>query len=123
MIYEQMQDHCAAKLRELQTEETYRARVIKVLNQKQTYYSPKLNEVAAMLNISPRTLQRKLQEEHTSYQDILEAHQVEIASQLLRQPHTQIKEVAFALGFNNAQSFSRAFKRKLGISPTEMKGR
>jgi AraC-like DNA-binding protein len=122
MIYEQMQELCTTKLRELQTQETYTARVIKVLNQKQSYYSPKLNEVAAMLNISPRTLQRKLQEENTSYQDILESHQIEIASQLLRQPHTQIKEVAFALGFNNAQSFSRAFKRKLGMSPTEMKG-
>ncbi|RYD56712.1 MAG: AraC family transcriptional regulator [Sphingobacteriales bacterium] len=121
MMYDEMQKLCVQKLSELQAQTSYTGRVAQILNSKQTYYAPKLDEAAAMLNTSARTLQRKLKEEHTTYQQVLEAHQIEIASQLLKQPGTRVKEVAFALGFTSLQSFSRAFKRKLGISPTQLR--
>lgn len=120
LMYEEMQQLCSNKLRELEEQTNYSGKISRILNSKQTYYSPKLNEIAGMLNISPRTLQRKLKEEHTTYQDILEDHQVTMATQLLKHPGVKVKEVAFALGFNSLQSFSRAFKRKLGISPTRL---
>lgn len=120
LMYEQMQQLCNDKLRELQHTAGYTSRVLQILNSKQTYYSPKLDEVAAMLNMTARTLQRKLKEEQETYQSILERYQADLALQLLKQPGTKVKEVAFALGFNSLQSFSRAFKRKTGKSPVEV---
>jgi AraC-like DNA-binding protein len=45
-----------------------------------------------------------------------------LASQWLRDPHTTIAEVATRLGYESEASFSRAFKRLQGISPSERRG-
>lgn len=121
LMYDNMRKICAEKLMQLEKQTGYASKVWQVLGSKQAYFSPRLEEVAAMLNISARTLQRKLKEEGLTYQHLLEEHQIELASQLLRQPQIQVQEVAFALGFTSLQSFSRAFKRKTGISHTQVK--
>jgi AraC-like DNA-binding protein len=121
LMYENMLQLCTQKLTQLEKQTSYASKVLQVLNSKQAYYNPKLEEIAAMLNMSARTLQRKLKEEGQTYQNLLEEHQIEMASQLLNRPQTQVQEVAFILGFTSLQSFSRAFKRKTGISPTQTK--
>jgi AraC-like DNA-binding protein len=121
LMYDNMRKICTEKLSQLNKQTGYASKVGQILTSKQAYYNPKLEEVASMLNISPRTLQRKLKEEGHTYQHLLEEYQIELASQLLSQPHTQVQEVAFMLGFTSLQNFSRAFKRKTGISPTQVK--
>jgi AraC-like DNA-binding protein len=121
LMYENMLQLCTEKLRHLEGEAGYASRVLRILHSKQAYYNPKLEEVAAMLNIGARTLQRKLKDEKQTYQQLLEQYQIEMASQLLSRPGMQIQEVAFLLGFTSLQSFSRAFKRKTGISPTKVR--
>jgi AraC-like DNA-binding protein len=120
-MYDNMRKICTEKLSQLNKQTGYTSKVGQILSSKQAYYNPKLEEVASMLNISARTLQRKLKEEGQTYHHLLEEHQIEMASQLLSQPHTQVQEVAFMLGFTSLQNFSRAFKRKTGISPTQVK--
>lgn len=121
LMYDNMQKLCTEKLTKLQNQKGYASKVLQILSSKQAYYNPKLEEVAAMLAVSTRTLQRKLKEEGQTYQNILEEHQIEIASQLLSHPHMQVQEVAFMLGFTSLQNFSRAFKRKTGLSPSQTK--
>lgn len=121
LMYDNMRKLCTEKLAQLAQQKGYASKVLHILSSKQAYYNPKLEEVAAMLNISARTLQRKLKEENQTYQQLLEEHQIEVASQLLCQPHIQVQEVAFMLGFTSLQNFSRAFKRKTGTSPTQIK--
>jgi AraC-like DNA-binding protein len=123
LMYEQMQQLCAEKLQQLQNTASYTDRVLQALNNMQLYYNPKLDEIAAQLHTSPRTLQRKLKEEGTTYHSILEQHQVALATELLKQPATRVKEVAFALGFSDLAVFSRAYKRKTGYSPLQMQKR
>jgi AraC-like DNA-binding protein len=123
LMYQNMLQLCQQKLRQLEGETGYASKVLRILHSKQAYYNPKLEEVAAMLNISARTLQRKLKDENQTYQLLLEHYQIEMASQLLSRPGMQIQEVAFLLGFTSLQSFSRAFKRKAGISPTKVRER
>jgi AraC-like DNA-binding protein len=123
LIYANMLQLCADKMRQLESQTGYANKVLQILHSKNAYYNPKLEEVAARLNMSARTLQRKLKEENRSYQDLLETYQVETASLMLGRPHTQVKEVAFLLGFTSLQSFSRAFKRKTGLSPTQFTAR
>jgi AraC-like DNA-binding protein len=121
LMYDNMRKLCEEKVAQLKRQKGYASQVLHILSSKQAYYNPKLEEVASMLNISARTLQRKLKEENQTYQQLLEEHQIDIASQLLCQPHVQVQQVAFMLGFTSLQSFSRAFKRKTGSSPTKAK--
>lgn len=121
MLYSHMLKFCEEKLKEIKETEKYVDKVKSVLNKKNSFYLPKLEETAAMLHLSARTLQRKLKEEHTQYQTLVEAHQIEQAKNLLRQKEIQIKEVAYLLGYANSESFNRLFKRNTGQSPNEFR--
>lgn len=120
LVYDDMRRLCADRLQLLKQRTDYTSRVTRLLAEKRAYYAPQLPEVAAMLNLSPRTLQRKLGEEGSHYQQILQNYQIDLATELLRRPQVQVQEVAFLLGFNSLASFSRAFRRKTGLSPTQV---
>jgi len=73
---------------------------------------------AAALAMSPRSLQRKLDREGTSFNRVLNETRCELArSYLARSAHT-LTEIAFLLGFSDTSSFSRAFARWTGSSPS-----
>ncbi|MET0286520.1 MAG: AraC family transcriptional regulator ligand-binding domain-containing protein [Polyangiales bacterium] len=76
-----------------------------------------MDSVAQALGCSVRTLRRRLAEEGRSYQDVLNDALAIVATSLLQKPST-IQEAAFAMGFTDANSFHRAFKRWTGITPT-----
>ncbi|MBO9698619.1 MAG: AraC family transcriptional regulator ligand-binding domain-containing protein [Sporocytophaga sp.] len=121
LTYEFMLKLCSEKLSGVQRSAGYYSKVKRILFNKESYYNLKIEEVAAMLNTSTRTLQRNLKEEGYTYQSILDEHLVDSATTLLAKPGVQIQEVAFILGFESAQSFSRAVKKKTGKSPTSLK--
>lgn len=73
--------------------------------------------VAAALNLSLRSLQRKLQLAGTSYSEEYDKVRMHLAKKYLNQSHRSIVDVSFMLGFKNLSSFSRAFKRWTGMSP------
>ncbi len=78
---------------------------------------PDKQMIADELNMSARTLQRRLDEQQTSVKDIIDETRHQLALEYLSQDHLSIKEVAFSLGFNDASNFSRAFKRWQGMTP------
>ncbi|BFM18423.1 AraC family transcriptional regulator [Maricurvus nonylphenolicus] len=78
-----------------------------------------LDDVAAQLHISPRTLHRKLEEQDTNFRQLLEEVRKQLALDYIRQPHLSIGEISFLLGFASNSNFSRAFKRWTGQSPQE----
>jgi len=73
--------------------------------------------VAAQLNMSERTLQRKLQQEQTSYQKLLDEARLSLAQQYLTESKAGIDEIAILLGFSETRSFFRSFKRWTGQTP------
>lgn len=77
--------------------------------------------IAQRLNISTRTLQRRLKDHHLSFREISEQVQRDLAYKLLTNPSLSIQEVAYKLGYTQASSFSRAFKRWTGLSPREVR--
>lgn len=77
--------------------------------------------VASALHMSLRTLQRKLEEEGTSYKTLLEETRRELARQYLRQQSISVNEVTYLLGFSEPSNFARAFKRWTGFSPSEFR--
>jgi AraC-like DNA-binding protein len=75
--------------------------------------------VAAQLSLSNRTLRRRLQEEDTSYQEILDDVRAELASRYLTKEKRGIDEVAFLLGFSDPSAFTKAFRRWTGQTPAD----
>ncbi|MEX6502118.1 AraC family transcriptional regulator [Pseudomonas zhanjiangensis] len=80
---------------------------------------PKRETVAQALLLSQRTLQRRLQEEGTSYQQLLDDTRRELAEQYLAQPNLTLLEVSYLLGFADPSNFFRAFRRWFGMTPGE----
>lgn len=68
---------------------------------------------------SRRTLQRKLKEEGTSYQELFEETQCDLSKFYLRKPEMAICEVSYLLGFSRSSTFHRAFRRWTGQTPKE----
>lgn len=75
--------------------------------------------VAGELNMSPRTLQRKLSDEGTSFSAVLDGTRRELAIRLLGDKTMTFCEISYLLGFSEESSFSRSFRRWTGTSPTE----
>ncbi|PKM30299.1 MAG: AraC family transcriptional regulator [Gammaproteobacteria bacterium HGW-Gammaproteobacteria-11] len=98
-----------------QTRVTHQAR--QVLCRLLPQGEPKRQAVASALRMSTRTLQRRLQDEHTSFQQLLDETRRELAMQFLRQRRLTLLEIAYLLGFADPSNFFRAFKRWFGMPP------
>jgi AraC-like DNA-binding protein len=82
---------------------------------------PGLDAVARRLGLSARTLQRKLKEEGTSHQELLEEMRRDLSERYLREPRMAICEVAYLLGFSEPSAFHRAFRRRTGTTPARFR--
>jgi AraC-like DNA-binding protein len=76
-----------------------------------------MGEVACAMHMSPRTLQRRLEQEETQFTEVLDRARLRVASRLLAEPEVTVTDVAFRLGFADLATFSRAFKRWTGKPP------
>jgi len=82
---------------------------------------PRIETISQKLGISVRTLQRKLKEEGTSHQDLLDEMRSDLSKRYLQEPKLAICEVAYLLGFSEPSAFHRAFRRWTGITPKEFR--
>lgn len=80
-----------------------------------------LVNVAQALRMNPRTLQRRLSEEESDFEGLLDSVRREQAFRLLQQTKMGTGEIASALGYRQAGSFRRAHQRWLGISPAKFR--
>jgi AraC-like DNA-binding protein len=111
----------AEQMRQPQREQqTWRGRVLQRLK---SGIDPGIAAVARGLGVSPRTLQRALADENTTYLDVATSARRAAAEQLLRRRELGISEVAFALGFSGSPAFHRAFRRWTGTTPNEFRAR
>ncbi len=78
---------------------------------------PSEEAVARRLCMSPRSLQLQLAQEGASYKILLNRARQNLACRYLQQARYSIKEIAFLLGFSDAATFTRAFRRWTGESP------
>lgn len=80
---------------------------------------PKLEELAAMLNISARTLDRHLAQEGASFRDLSARVRNERACELLGNLRTPVSQIAYRLGYTDVANFSRWFRKVNGATPSE----
>ena len=75
------------------------------------------DRVATTLAVSPRTLSRRLAEEHTSFRELLDDVRREFASALLQDRSLSVADVAFFLQYSEPAAFIRSFRRWTGLTP------
>jgi AraC-like DNA-binding protein len=80
---------------------------------------PSIDKIAKSLGMSARTLQRRLEEAGTTYQRVLDEVRRESARRLLANTEIDTEEVAFLLGFEEYNSFTRAFQSWEGTTPKQ----
>lgn len=78
-----------------------------------------MNEIARALGTSPRSLHRRLQDEGTSFNELVDQVRRQFAEQYLARPRLAISEVAYLVGFNGPSAFHKAFRRWTGVTPSE----
>lgn len=80
--------------------------------------APCLEEIAARLNMSPRTLHRRLHEEGTSFRAVRDALRREAALDRLQKTRRSVAEIAAELGYSEPSAFFRAFHAWTGCAPS-----
>jgi AraC-like DNA-binding protein len=76
-------------------------------------------DIASQLNISYRTLRRRLGDEGTSFKQIHNEVRMELASEYIQQTNMTTQQIAFLLGYSEASNFHRAFRAWYGKTPGE----
>ena len=80
-----------------------------------------IDQVAGVLGSSARSIQRRLNEERTTFQRVLDDLRKDLASQYLEDRSHPIAEIALLLGFSDQTTFHRAFVRWTGRTPGEVR--
>jgi AraC-like DNA-binding protein len=76
-----------------------------------------LDEVAAGLGVSARTLKRRLAAQHLSFSELVEEERHQRALLLLRSTQLSLEDITERLGYSTVPNFARAFRRWAGVAP------
>ena len=82
-------------------------------------FYPDIDFVAEKLNMSIRTLRRRLKEEGSTYRELLDEVRFGLAREYLGQTQLQMEEISSLLGYTESGNFSHAFRRWSGMSPRD----
>jgi len=108
-----------AELKQQLADKSLREQVKATLKKFLTGQRPKLEDIARELRLSARTLQRRLLSERLTFQSLVEEARREMAQHYLRQSSLELNETAYLLGYEDPNSFIRAFHQWEGTSPGE----
>jgi AraC-like DNA-binding protein len=104
-------------IEELQSPENFSSRIKKAMLRMAKPQLPGLETVAYAFNLTSRTLQRRLEEEGTSFRQIAEELKRRICDLLIRHNRYSIADIAFLLGYSDAPAFIRSFRKWHGKPP------
>ena len=77
--------------------------------------------MARELGLSDRTLQRRIDDDGTTFRKLLLEARQELAREYLNRPDIDVAEVAYLLGYEDSNSFYRAFRTWEGTTPSQLR--
>jgi len=117
-LYPVLQQHAEQLLRQRSvSDQGIAAQVHAAIIRNLAHDRVRLPAIAEELNLSPRTLQRKLAEAGASFQQVLDQARYALAVDYLRQPGLSLVDIAFLLGYQEQSAFTHAFKEWSGVNP------
>jgi AraC-like DNA-binding protein len=105
------------RLNDLDASASFTERVKWVLLEALPSGDSSIESIAQRLAMSRRTLQRKLNVEAETYQSVVQSVRTDLADHYLKKSHLSLGEISFMLGFQETNSFIRAYSRWKGVSP------
>ncbi|MCA9528229.1 MAG: AraC family transcriptional regulator [Myxococcales bacterium] len=81
----------------------------------------RLEDVARSMGMSARSLQRRMQDEGTTYQAFVQEVRADLAASYLAEGQMPLGEIAFVLGYSEPSAFHRSFKRSRGVTPLKFR--
>jgi len=106
-----------AELSEQLAQKTFSEQAKGILKQLLAGQRPGIQDLATELHLSTRTLQRRLTEQGITFQHLLDEARRELARHYLLHSSRELNETAYLLGYEDANSFFRAFHQWEGTSP------
>ncbi len=107
------------QLKEAQTEHSFVELVRRAIQDRLAGHRPNVELIAQALHMSERTLQRRLQEAGYNYQRVLDEARHQMARYYLSNGVLELNEAAYLLGFEDPNSFGRAFRGWEGVPPSD----
>jgi AraC-like DNA-binding protein len=111
---------CARLLKDLEGENSVAKQTLKLLRKLEGQY-PQMPQIANMLNLSPRTYRRRLDDEQQSFQKLLDQVRGEHATRYLQNTRLPLSSIAYMVGFSDSSNFRRAYRKWTGKSPREVR--
>jgi AraC-like DNA-binding protein len=94
------------------------AKVVEVLKSRVGHESLAIDAIATDMGFSKRTLQRRLQQQDANFAQLRDSLRFHYAIRFLIDQHMSVDAVSKALDFSDRTSFTNAFKRWTGLSPS-----
>lgn len=116
-----LEQHAERLLETLPRQDALVTRVRQVVSARLRQGEPDIELVAKLVQLAPRTLQRRLREAGTSFRQELNLIRNQLAQSYLRDPSLQVTDVAMLLGYSEHSAFSRAFRKMNGVTPQQMR--
>jgi len=107
------------QLRQYKDEDSFIELVRRAVQDRLTGHRPSIEIISQALHMSPRTMQRRLRESGSSYQRILDEARHTMARYYLSNSALELNEAAYLLGFEDPNSFGRAFRAWEGVPPSD----
>jgi AraC-like DNA-binding protein len=107
------------QLRQYKDEDSFIELVHRAIQDRLTGQRPSIEAISQALHMSPRTLQRRLQESGSSFQRVLDGARHQMARYYLSNSVLELNEAAYLLGFEDPNSFGRAFRAWEGVPPSD----
>lgn len=118
-MWEFFEPELRRRLDEMEQDDSFSAKVRSALTELLPGGSGSADDVAEKLGVSKRTLQRRLTEEGTSFQKQLNSTREILAKHYIRNTDMSSDDIAFLLGYQELNSFLRAFAAWTGMSVSE----
>jgi AraC-like DNA-binding protein len=107
------------QLRQYKEEDSFIELVRSAIQDRLTGQRPSVDSISHVLHMSSRTLQRKLQDSGSSFQRVLDEARHQMARYYLSNSALELNEAAYLLGFEDPNSFGRAFRNWEGMAPRD----
>ncbi len=111
--------HAEERLEDIDEPQTFLKVIKRYIKETLPKETPELTDAAAIMELTPRTLQRRLKNKGMHFSAVIEETRNELAFQYLADTKNTMADITFLLGFSEQSAFSRAFKRRTGKSPGE----
>jgi AraC-like DNA-binding protein len=111
-------EQCQQDLTRIEHGSSFTVRITEIVNA-HLASSPSIKFVASKLQISERSLRRRLAEKDVNFRELVKGVRHDKAMYLLEKTDIRIDKISYELGYKETASFRRAFKKQIGLSPRD----